>query len=590
MRRLHLIFIKYKTTILDRLRYILLITLALCYNQVSFSQAKNSINELIEIDKNLNESIYISTNANSFLTGEKLLYTIFCTDKTNNKPSKFSRVAYVKLIDNTKKTVFTHKLFIDNGTGNGEFFIPTTLETGSYKLIGYTNWMLNKEASNYFNIDVYIVNPYKENPGYSTASIASSPIEAISDTNISFDLKSKTYNNRDQIELGIKTNSDDFGKGNYTLSVRKADGFIAQSKPLFNNLNKDTNTEISNSTGQIALPELRGELISGKITSPTAAIKNKKVALSIVGQNPNLKIVRTDDQGRFFFNLERPNSNSNIIVQIIENDKEDYTIEIDKSKDIDFSNLTFPNLQFNSDFKNNITTRLISSQIENAYYDVKKDSILKSADTIPFFGHASEEFKFNAFTRFPNIEETITEIIKGVYYRKYNNDYTIHVFDYNENYESSLPALIIVDGLILENLNEFFVYNPKNLDKVNVVRGIYYYGAKSFNGIVSFTTKKGDYDTKLKGNFIIRPQLLRPQDKKEYFKPDYANNKNSRIPDYRHQLLWIPKVDLSNSDSKISFYASDVSGKYEIILEGFSATGKPVFIKENIEIQETTLN
>lgn len=549
-----------------------------------------SINELIEIDKNLNESIYININTNSFLTGEKLLYTIFCTDKLNNKPSKFSKVAYIKLIDNTKKTVFTHKVFIDNGIGNGEFFIPTTLETGSYKLVGYTNWMLNKEASSYFNIDLYIVNPYKENPSNSTTSIMTSPIEVVSDNNISFDLRSKTYKNREKIELGIKTSSDDFTKGNYTLSVRKADGFISQSKPLFNNLNKDANTGISNIIGQIILPELRGELISGRITSSTAAIKNKKIALSIVGQNSNLKIVRTDDQGRFLFNLERPNSNSNIIIQIIENDKEDYTIEIDKAKDIDFSNLNFPNLQFNSDFKNNITARLISSQIENAYYNVKKDSTLKSTDTIPFYGHTSEEFKFDAFTRFPNIEETITEIIKGVYYRKYNNEYTIHVFDYNENYESSLPALIVVDGLILENLNEFFAYSPKNLYKVNVVRGIYYYGAKSFNGIVSFTTKKGDYDTKLKGNFIIRPELLRPQDKKEYFQPDYANNKNARIPDYRHQLLWIPKVDLKNLDSKISFYASDVPGKYEIILEGFSASGAPVFIKESIEIQEPALN
>ncbi|MNY61749.1 hypothetical protein D3C86_1984660 [compost metagenome] len=52
----------------------------------------------------------------------------------------------------------------------------------------------------------------------------------------------------------------------------------------------------------------------------------------------------------------------------------------------------------------------------------------------------------------------------------------------------------------------------------------------------------------------------------------------------------MPKVDLSNSDSKVSFYASDVPGKYEIILEGFSGTGKPVFLKENIEIQEPILN
>ncbi|MBF4506671.1 hypothetical protein IRZ83_08320 [Flavobacterium sp. JLP] len=573
---------------MDRLKYILFLALAISYQQISFAQKNNSISELTEVDKKLNESIYISTNTNSFLTGETLFYKIFCINKSENTSSNFSKIAYVKLIDNNKKTVFTHKIFLEKGTGNGDFFIPTTLESGSYKLVGYTSWMLNKIAAEYFNIDIYIVNPYKENPSnITTASNKASLVEAIADNNISFDLKSKTYNNRDQINLGIKTNSEEFTNGNYTLSVRKVDGFLSKNKTAFNNLNKSTASEISNSN-EIALPELRGELITGKIISSTADINNKKVALSIVGKNSNLKIVRTDNQGKFIFNLEKPNSNSNIIVQVIENNKEDYTVEMDKVKDIDLSNLIFPNIQFNTAFKNNITERLISSQIQNAYYDVKKDSILKSNDTIPFYGQ-SEEFKFDAYTRFPNMEETITEIIKGVYYRKNNNEYFIYVFDYNENYESSLPTLVIVDGLILENLNEFFAYKPKNLYKVNVVRGIYYYGSKSFNGIVSFTTKNGDYDTKLTGSFLLRPELLRPQPKKEYFNPDYSNTKNSRIPDYRHQLLWMPNVNLGNSNL-MKFYASDVSGKFEIILEGFSATGKPVYIKDFIEIKDSALN
>ncbi|MDQ6470377.1 hypothetical protein RB619_06970 [Flavobacterium sp. LHD-80] len=573
---------------MDRLKYILFIALTFSAQQITFAQKNNSVSELNEVDKKINESIYLSTNANSFLTGEKLLYKVFCIDKAANKASIFSKIAYVQLIDNSKKAVFTHKIFLEKGTGSGDFFLPTTLESGSYKLVGYTSWMLNKNAPEYFSLNLYIINPYKENPSNSTVSYNAVPSETVSNSNISFDLKSKSYNSRDLVEFGIKTNSDEFAQGNYTVSVRKTDGFISQNKTTFNSAEKSVSSEIT--TSQVILPELRGEIITGKISSTTADIKNKKVALSIVGKNSELQLAKTDDQGRFLFILEKENPNSNIIVQVLESGKEDYVIEIDKQKDLDLSNLTFPIVQFNSDFQKNITDRLISTQIENAYYDVKKDSLITPAVPAPFFGTSSEEFKLDDFTRFPNIEETITEILKGVYYRKNNNEYAIHVFDYDENYESSIPALIVVDGLIIENLNEFFAFSPKLIYKVNVVRGIYYYGSKSFNGIVSFTTKNGDYDTKLKGQFIIRPEILRPQVKKNYFNPDYAISKSVRIPDYRHQLLWQPNIDLSKTNSNIKFYASDVSGTYEVTLEGFSANGKPVFIKDFIEIKEEASN
>ena len=592
MRRLHVIFIKYKTIILDRLKYILAIALLVSFQQISFAQKNNSINELNEIDKKLNESIYVSTNGNSFLTGETLLYKFFCINNTTNIPSKYSKVAYLKIIDSNKKTIITHKLFLENGVGNGDFFIPTTLETGSYKIIGYTSWMLNKNTSVYFNQDIFIINPYKEK----SKNLISQKVlqtEVLTNDNISFDLKNKTYKNRDKIEFKINTGSEEFTKGNYILSVRKADGLLSQNKINLKELqaenqNRNFSTEINNI--DFVLPELRGEIISGKLSSNTAEVKNKKVALSIVGKYNDLKLTKTDDQGKFQFNLEKPNPNPNIVVQVIEDNKEEYTIVLDQEKEIDISNLTFPNFEFNADFVDNVTERLVSTQIENAYYTKKKDSTIIPNDSIAFYGPLSKEFKLDVFTRFPTMAETITEVVAGVYFKKINNDYSIHVYDYDPNYESTIPALIIVDGLIIQNVNELFTYNPKNIYKVNVVKGLYYYGSKSFNGIVAFTTKNGDYDTNLKGNFIIRPEILRPQYKKEYFQPDYTDSKYSRIPDYRHQLLWMPKVDLGNLDSKISFYASDVSGKYEIILEGFSATGKPVFIKENIEIQDLISN
>ena len=593
MRGLLHFFIKYKTIILDRLKHILVITLLLICKQISFAQNNNSSVELNEIDTNLNETVYISTNSNSFLTGETLLYNISCLNKSTNLPTKYSKVAYFKLIDSNKKTIATQKIFLKNGTGNGDFFIPTTLETGTYKIVGYTNWLLNKNIDHYFITDIYIVNPYKENIVTTTSQNEVAISEPIIDTNISFFFNNKIVANRQKVEVSIKTSDDDFLKGNYTISVRKSDGFSVQNKALFNDYKLVNQNKISNSiipSSDFILPELRGEIIKGRIKSNFGEINNKKVALSIVGKNYDLKIAKTDEQGRFTFNLERANTNPNVVIQLLGENKENYSIEIDETKETDFSTLVFPDLQLNSDSNKNITERLISSQIENAYYNIKKDSTITTDKFAPFFGTSTTEYKFDDFTRFPTMEETITEIITGVVFRKEKDKYSLMIYDHDKNFNSTLPPLVVVDGLILENLNDFFTYNPRNLYSVNVVKSLYYYGAKSFNGLLFFTTKKGDYETKLDGSYIIKPQLLRPVAKKEYFQPDYTQEKNTRIPDYRHQLLWLPNTDLSTINSNIHFYTSDVSGKFEIILEGFSVTGKSVYIKEFIDVKSTDSN
>ena len=586
-------FIKYKTIILDRLKNILVVILLLSCKQIIFAQNNNSSIELNEVDTNINESVYISTNSNSFLTGETLLYNISCLNKTTNLPSKYSKVAYFKLIDSNKKIITTQKIFLKNGTGNGDFFIPTTLETGTYKIIGYTNWILNKNIDNYFMTDIYILNPYKENNVVTTSQSEVSISEPTIDSNISFHFNSKVLANRQKVELSIKTANDDFLKGNYTISVRKSDGFSVQNKVLFNdyklvNQNKIPNNTINSS--DFLLPELRGEIIKGRIKSNFGEINNRKVALSIVGKNYDLKIAKTDEQGRFTKKKKKANTNPNIVIQVLGENKGNYTIEINEPKETDFSTLVFPALQLNSESNKNITERLISSQIENAYYNTKKDSIITTDKFVPFFGTSTIQYKFDDFTRFPTMEETITEIITGVVFRKEKDNYSLLINDYDKNFNSTLPPLVVVDGLILENLNDFFKYNPRNLYSVNVVKGLYYYEAKSFNGLLFFTTKNGDYETNLNGSYIIKPQLLRPVANKRYFQPDYTQDKNTRIPDYRHQLLWLPNADLSTINSNIQFYTSDVSGKFEVTLEGFSATGKPVYIKEIIDVKSTDSN
>ena len=130
----------------------------------------------------------------------------------------------------------------------------------------------------------------------------------------------------------------------------------------------------------------------------------------------------------------------------------------------------------------------------------------------------------------------------------------------------------------------------KNVYKIDVIVGRYYAGSKSFNGLISFTTFDKDFKSTQSGSSIVKPVVLRPQPKKIYNKIEYSNlADNARIPDFRNQLFWNPEVKL-NSQSNNSFYTSDLSGTYEIRLEGFANNGLPVSLKEIIEVKDSTSN
>ncbi len=61
------------------------------------------------------------------------------------------------------------------------------------------------------------------------------------------------------------------------------------------------------------------------------------------------------------------------------------------------------------------------------------------------------------------------------------------------------------------------------------------------------------------------------QNKREFYSPVYETDEqlSSRIPDFRNLLYWSPDIKTDTSGKKqFSFYTSDQTGKYVLILQG----------------------
>ena len=97
-------------------------------------------------------------------------------------------------------------------------------------------------------------------------------------------------------------------------------------------------------------------------------------------------------------------------------------------------------------------------------------------------------------------------------------------------------------------------------------------------GIIHFVTKKGDLSTTEYNKDVFRQGYYSVDDINKYLSfPVYETEEeyNNHIPDYRNTLYWNPNVKVdANGTSSISFYTSDETGLYSVIVEGFSKKGE----------------
>lgn len=555
------------------------------------------------------ESVYIHFNSTILLTGEYLFYKVYCFNKETNYLSDLSKVAYVELVGKEGNVLFQHKVKLENGKGHGDFFIPTSARTGNYKLVAYTHWMKNQPMNSFFQNDMYIINPYQTNNSETSIYSDSLTVEdklvqqtqrdqlKIFDAPLEVIIKEQDFNKRSLVSLVIKKTGGNASQiGDISVSVRKK-GFDLE--PLKTNLKQyfeqfgSKSFDRNESVGSLVyLPELRGELLSGKVSSKNKdlTVGKLKIAVSIPGESYFFDIAQTDEQGDFYVNINEYYSGHEIFLQVLGEKRSEFTIQMNDHFSLDYSQLEFNDFSIYPEMKEEIIHRSVHNQIESAYFQFKKDSILQPV-IINFFDTATTQtYILDEFTRFPTVRETIVEIIKNVGLKRIDNENEIIIVKgYNSQADLKTLPLIIVDGNILQNHNELLDYNAHNISKISVQRNQFAIGPQIFKGAIEFKTKSKNYEGIRNDTTVFVTYLLEPQRHKNYYKQLYENtdqlNRYSRLPDDRVQLLWIPKLKIDKNETPIDFYTSDIVGDFEIYIEGISQDGLPISISKFISVK-----
>lgn len=546
------------------------------------------------------EYVYTHYNTSLLFTGEYLFYKLYCMNSVSKLLTKTSKVAYVELVGENGDVVFKHKILLEEGAGQGDFFIPTSVPSGNYKLLAYTKWMRNGTGNNFFQGDISIINPYRGDQSVfqnSTSQTKENNTQTIKRTSskVALQLSSESIKNRSKGSVKISSIAGQ-GYGNYSISIRKLEDYnqAQQVNAVDYNATISNNKSKQRQVGDVIyMPEFKGEMISGKIFDKTTKkpIANKDVAVSVAENESVLDITTSNQNGVFYFHVSPGYNGNQAIFQTVDQAPANYDIVLDTHESIAQDNLDFHQFNISSSMEDMIVERSIHNQIQNGFFSVKPDTVKTFAPKPPFYGNPQNVYELDDYTRFPTVNETVIEIIEHAWTRKDDNGKRVFVVrgrEFDPYFGSDLLPLVMVDGIFVQDHEKIIAYDARKIKSISVLRDEYYYGDIVYKGVLALKTIKGEFYKEFNDSYLKKEALFTPQPKKNYFVQKYNSNTidqvDNRIPDYRHQLMWIPNVSLDQQSKIFEFFTSDVKGVYEISLEGFTNAGAPVSLKKTFVV------
>jgi hypothetical protein len=137
-------------------------------------------------------------------------------------------------------------------------------------------------------------------------------------------------------------------------------------------------------------------------------------------------------------------------------------------------------------------------------------------------------------------------------------------------------------------MEKFLNIPTEKIEKIEIIDKPYVSGNIQYNGIIQAFSKNRDMaGIDLSKNSMFFNYSLYSGTKPVDF-PDYADRTyHARIPDRRNTLYWNPALQMKQGEEQnISFYIADMTGEYEILIQGLSKTGDKIILGKTSFIVE----
>lgn len=545
------------------------------------------------------EKIFLHTDKAFYIAGGHLYYKLYL----QGDPGQASRFAYLLLRDRNNSIITHVRLDVINSISFGSILLPDTLPTDFYQVVCYTNSMRNYEQS-FFSKEIVIANRFDEKMERLKAPEKKSDPDIQSEDpvdvtpigkNIIIKLDKEDYFPREKISFTVESvgNSED-PIASLSVSVSEivpgltdeqaiSDYFAMAREPGVNHFKINMYS---------FLPETDGAILQGKvIASPqpvnkTSGLKNYTVFLATVDTIANLQYTTTDSTGYFSFCVDPYFEGKEIIIRTREKIKG--VIELDDKSKI---NQPYKPSEKNDlmRIKNYIALSLKINQAGRYYSKAPEPDtqlVIITPKAIPRV-YYKEYLKIvpSDYVALSDFTEISREILPALKIRKANDTFVAGYTNLQYNSDSDDEPLIFLDGVPVDDVSQIIGLGSSDIKSIETIAAIRYYGGLKFNGILSVVSNNLAINNIRFKNPSVRSLVLpsRPFTKPVVFVPGLLPDS---YPDLRQTLLWEPDmVPDKTGKLTIECSASDIKGKFRIIMEGITKNGRPLCGSSTITIR-----
>lgn len=523
----------------------------------------------------LRERVYIQTDKNTYLAGELVWLKFYLTD-SKGVPADFSKVGYVELLDESTAQIQA-KLELSGGIGIGCLELPSTLSTGYYRLVGYTRQMKNEGETVFFNKVISVINTFKVDETIGIDSLLELPVPSVLENNIVVRTNKSSYPTRTRSYVQIQ----DLPKNIHSLTISIAGKDLIAGSMTMSQWKKELISTPMPTLQTTILPEYEGHIISGKIVNiETGELVNEHINavpfLGFVGDQIRIFNGKIEGNGSIQFYTKRIAGSNELVTSLYSFPEDKYRVDI-ISPFYAHSERSLQPFMVNPKWQDRLLQRSVGLQ---ASYAFVADSLNRTDTAYAHFQWKPDRsYILDEYTRFTRMDEVVIEFIPSLRFRKIDNKRILSVLMDETATFTSGNSFVLLDGIPILDHDIIYHYDPLLVYRIDVYKNRFDFGGNFFDGIASFTTYKSDYpalklDTQSQMFDYEGTQLNRL-----FYAPDYLNEEdiNSRIPDYRHTLLWNPTVELEGfSDIQIPFTTSDLTGEFQVVLEGLTQDGNVI--------------
>ena len=538
----------------------------------------------------LRENIIIHTDRGRYIAGEQIWFSIITTAGEKGIISGMSSLAYIELLNPWNNPVFQGRFSLRDGLGEGNFLLPDTLRSGTYTIRAYTNHMKNFPAETYFMHDIQIHNafsnlPYIEKVSHSALSlIHSDTAESVTFHRRAEIITDSLFVKRDNVKMKVIAGLPEIC--NLTISVVP----YGSEETIQAITTPDTPAKPENEKYGY---EVKGHWLSLKIRyregSPTDS--SRYLFRSVQGKVAEFSYAERDTSGTYSFLLPVDEIERNFIIQT-EIAGKNMSLEVEPS----FSWQIPPSKTFPVQLADSILS--IFSQLSFNYqasriYNIVNYRKKPRPENIQtkkrrFYGIPEMEIILSDYITLPTMQEVFFELLPGIIIRPVKSGYEMRITNPLTGVFYAEPPLVMIDGIIINDLNVLADLDPELVEKIEVVKTPYLTGNLILHGIVNVITKTGDFSAVSMPEYAVMLPYKVVEEVPTFMAPDYSSPETvmNRIPDLRNTLYWNPLVKTNAAgEAVLDFLTSDLPGKYLIVVNGISGSGEKVYVRKSFIVK-----